>query len=267
MPHNVFVMATDTVRIEKLDVGYRRKGGCRVVAGNMNAVVYGGELTCLIGANGVGKSTLLRTLSGFQPKLAGHIYIKGKEMGAYSRRQLAQIVSVVLTGRPEVDNLTVYELVALGRNPYTGFWGSLAQEDRLVVDNSLSMTGISRLAKRMVHTLSDGERQKMMIAKALAQQTDVIFLDEPTAFLDYQSKVEMMQLLHVLAGRTGKTIFMSTHDVELALQIADRLWLMTDGGKLCMGAPGALAESGALSDFIDRPGIRFDASAMSIRVE
>lgn len=260
-------MANDTIRIEKLDIGYRRKGGFKVVGGGMDAVVHGGELTCLIGANGVGKSTLLRTLSGFQSKLAGHIYIKGKEMDAYTRRRLAHIVSVVLTARPDVDNLTVYELVALGRNPYTGFWGSLTQEDRLIVDNSIAMTGISHLERRMVHTLSDGERQKMMIAKALAQQTDVIFLDEPTAFLDYPSKVEMMQLLHSLAGKTGKTIFMSTHDVELALQIADRLWLMTGGGKLCMGTPAELAESGALSSFIDRPGIRFDASAMSIRVE
>lgn len=259
-------MAVEMIRIEDLSIGYTVKKGCKVVASGLDASIAGGELTCLIGANGVGKSTLLRTLSGFQPRLSGNIYIGGREIGGYRTSQLARLISVVLTTRPEVDNLTVAELVALGRNPYTGFWGSLTPDDRRIVDESMAMTGIEALASRMVHSLSDGERQKMMIAKALAQQTDVIFLDEPTAFLDYPSKVEMMQLLHSLAGRTGKTIFMSTHDLELALQIADRLWLMNGDGTLGVGTPHELAADGSLSSFIDRPGIRFDASAMSIRV-
>jgi len=260
-------MAEAAVRIENLSIGYVRRGARKVVAEGLDASVFGGELTCLIGANGVGKSTLLRTLSAFQPKLSGNIYICGKEIGRYSASRLSRLISVVLTGRPDADNLTVAEMVSFGRNPYTGFWGSLTPDDRRIVDESMALTGISALSSRMVRSLSDGERQKMMTAKALAQQTDVIFLDEPTAYLDYPSKVEMMQLLHALAGRTGRTIFMSTHDIELALQIADRLWLMNMGGTLSVGTPRELADGGMLSAFIDRPGIRFDTVSMSVRVE
>ena len=177
------------------------------------------------------------------------------------------MISVVLTDRPATGNLTVEELVALGRSPYTGFWGTLKEDDKRVVDESLGQAGIKHLAGRMISSLSDGERQKMMIAKALAQQTGVIFLDEPTAFLDYPSKVEMMQMLHSLAKDTGRIIFMSTHDIELTLQIADRLWLMTQEGTLHVGTPRELADDGSLSAFISRAGIRFDTDTMSIRVK
>lgn len=254
------------IRVENLTIGYAARGGKRTVASGLCASLHGGEMTCLIGANGVGKSTLLRTLSGFQAPLSGSVYINGQEIGDYSVSRLSRIISVVLTGRPETDNLTVAELVAIGRNPYTGFWGTLTSEDRAVVENSLEQTGISHLAERMVYSLSDGERQKMMIAKALAQQTDVIFLDEPTAFLDYPSKVEMMQLLHKLAADTGKIIFMSTHDLELTLRIADRLWLLTDGGTLHVGTPRELSEGGQLASFVNRHGVRFDGDTMSVIV-
>jgi iron complex transport system ATP-binding protein len=160
--------------------------------------------------------------------------------------------------------MTVRELVALGRSPYTGFWGTLHDADWQVVDEAINAVRISKLRERMVHTLSDGERQKVMIAKALAQQTPVIFLDEPTAFLDFPSKVEMMQLLRRLAKEEQKTIFLSTHDFELALQVADKLWLMTD--ELHIGTPHELAQSGALAGYVERPGITFDAQTLTVRV-
>ena len=162
--------------------------------------------------------------------------------------------------------MTVEELVGLGRSPYTGFWGTLTEEDRHIVSESIRLVGIEPLRQRMVQTLSDGERQKVMIAKALAQQTPIIYLDEPTAFLDYPSKVEVLQLLRRLAAEEQKTIFLSTHDVELALQLADRLWLMdTDG--LSVGTPHELSAQGALSRFIERPGITFDTATLQIRVK
>ena len=170
---------------------------------------------------------------------------------------------------------------SLGRSPYTGFWGRYSKDDLRVVDESIALVGIEALSLRMVHTLSDGERQKVMIAKALAQQTPVIFLDEPTAFLDYPSKVEMLQLLRRISREAEKTIFLSTHDVELALQLADTIWLMTksrgvrreecgvrnEEGGVKIGSPKDLAESGELSRFIERKDIVFDKETLSIKVK
>ena len=237
-------MKQETIHIEKLSIGYPGKGDVKVVASDICAGINSGELTCLLGANGVGKSTLLRTLSAFQPKLSGEIRIQGKEIGSYTDKQLSKVISVVLTEKCDIRNMTSVELIGLGRSPYTGFWGTLSKEDKEVVDHAINLVGISHLAHRMVHTLSDGERQKVMIAKALAQETPVIFLDEPTAFLDFPSKVEMMQLLHQLSRQTDKTIFLSTHDLELALQIADKIWLMDKVNGVTIGTPEDLSLDG-----------------------
>ena len=272
-------MNAETIILKDLSIGYRTKNATRVVAAGINAAICRGELTCLLGANGVGKSTLLRTLSAFQPALSGEVLIardgNSSDAGtsltsgfspltSLSDKDLSRLIGVVLTEKPDVKNMTVRELVALGRSPYTGFWGTLHQHDWQVVDAAIDQVRISGLSERMVHTLSDGERQKVMIAKALAQQTPVIFLDEPTAFLDFPSKVEMMQLLRRLARESQKTIFLSTHDFELALQVADRLWLMADG--LHIGTPQELARSGALAGYVERPGITFDADSLTVRV-
>ena len=257
-------MATETIILKELSIGYHTKNGTRVVAEGINAAIQSGELTCLLGANGVGKSTLLRTLSAFQPALFGEIIIRSQEISTYTDKELSRLIGVVLTEKPDIRNMTVRELVALGRSPYTGFWGTLHDADWQVVDEAINAVRISKLRERMVHTLSDGERQKVMIAKALAQQTPVIFLDEPTAFLDFPSKVEMMQLLRRLAKEEQKTIFLSTHDFELALQVADKLWLMTD--ELHIGTPHELAQSGALAGYVERPGITFDAQTLTVRV-
>lgn len=255
-----------TIEIRDLTIGYASRKGERVVASHIDAAIYGGELTCLLGANGIGKSTLLRTLSGFQPKLSGGIYLQGREIGDYKEKELSKILSVVLTEKPDLTNMTARGLIGLGRSPYTGFWGTLHPEDERIVDEVIALVRIEHLADRMVHTLSDGERQKVMIAKALAQQSPVIFLDEPTAFLDFPSKVEVMQLLHNLSRQTGKTIFLSTHDLELALQMADKICLMDTQSGLRTGVPEDLALEGKLSGFFARKGIIFDKDTGLFRV-
>ena len=220
-----------------------------------------------MGANGVGKSTLLRTLSAFQPRISGEIALLSRDIQDYSDKELSTIVGVVLTDKCEIRNMTVRELIGMGRSPYTGFWGRLGKEDKQIVEESISLVRIENLASRMVHTLSDGERQKVMIAKALAQETPVIFLDEPTAFLDFPSKVEIMQLLHSLTRSTNKTIFLSTHDLELALQIADKIWLMDREKGISTGTPEDLALSGYLSGFFARKGIIFDMETGLFRID
>lgn len=259
------------IQLTDLSIGYQQKNHRKVVAEHINATIRSGELTCLIGPNGVGKSTLLRTLSAFQPALNGSIQMTvGNDLHDISTltdRQLSQLIGVVLTTKPDVQNMTVSELVALGRSPYTGFWGRLSNADKEIVNESICLVGIETLSNRMVQSLSDGERQKMMIAKALAQQTPVIYLDEPTAFLDYPSKVEILRLLSRLSRETHKTIFLSTHDLELALQLTDTLWLMQAGLPLNVGTPKQLADTGCLSQFLNRNGIRFNSATLTIQVE
>ena len=269
----------NSVELNDLSIGYRSKQGVRVVADGLTAQLQRGQLTCLLGENGVGKSTLLRTLAAFQPKLEGSIMIEGRELESYSERELARTIGIVLTEKPDVQQMTVMELVEMGRAPYTGFWGRLNDTDRKACEEAIALIGIEPLKDRMVQTLSDGERQKVMIAKALAQQTPVIFLDEPTAFLDYPSKVDMLLLLSRISREAQKTIFLSTHDLELALQVADVIWLMVNGeglmvkgegrkeDRLVIGTPQELAQSGALSQFIERSKeITFDIQTLSVRV-
>lgn len=256
-----------TVKIQNLSIGYRSKTKTKVVGTDLNASVLGGELTCLLGANGVGKSTLLRTLSAFQPKLSGDCFILGKEINDYPEKELAKLISVVLTEKLDIKNITVRELVGLGRSPYTGFWGTLSKHDEEIVDHAISLVKIENLADRLFHSLSDGEKQKVMIAKTLSQETPIIFLDEPTAFLDFPSKVEIMQLLHKLSRKTGKTIFLSTHDLELALQIADKIWLMDKVNGIKIGTPEDLSLDGSLSGFFARKGIIFDQNTGLFRIE
>ena len=282
-------MNNETIQLRNLSIGYQTRHGVKMVAEGISGSILSGQLTCLLGPNGVGKSTLLRTLSAFQPKTGGEVLFRGvrseesgvrnddqevREISTLSDKELSRMIGVVLTEKPDVRNMTVRELVSLGRSPYTGFWGRYSKDDLCVVDESIALVGIEALSLRMVHTLSDGERQKVMIAKALAQQTPVIFLDEPTAFLDYPSKVEMLQLLRRISREAEKTIFLSTHDVELALQLADTIWLMTksrgvrsEEGGVKIGSPKELAESGDLSRFIERKDIVFDKETLSIKVK
>ena len=207
------------ITTNRLTVGYR---GHRVVE-DISLSLPCGRLVCLLGPNGAGKSTLLRTLCGFQPPIAGTVTISGSDITTMSAAEVARLVSVVLTDRPLTPSLTAREMVGMGRAPYTGFWGRLSDDDRRLVSEAMQTVGIDSLATRRMGRLSDGERQKVMIAKALAQHTPVIVLDEPTAFLDYPSKVAVMKTLARLAHDEGKTILMSTHDLELAAQLGDEL--------------------------------------------
>lgn len=248
----------ETIKIEQLSIGYQGKDTPHVVANRIKTSLLSGELTCLLGANGAGKSTLLRTLSMSQPALKGNIYLKGHNIKEYSRSELASLISVVLTDRCEVEGMTVRELISLGRTPYTDFWGNLSEKDETVIEQSISLVGIKNLAKRRLNTLSDGERQKAMIAKALVQETPIILLDEPTAFLDFPSRVEIMQLLRRLSHETDKSILLSTHDLELALQIADKIWLMERGKELITGTPEDLTINERLTNFFQCDGVLFD---------
>lgn len=215
------------ITLSHLSVGY--KVGHTVVS-DINLTLQSGQLACLIGENGVGKSTLLKTLTGFLPKLEGSLLLDGKDISEFSQQALARQISIVLTQKPDVQNLTVEEIVGLGRSPYTGFFGKLHANDQQIVDESITAVGIEKLKNRMIQTLSDGERQKVMIAKALAQQTPVIFLDEPTAFLDFSSKVETFQLLQRMAHEMGKLVLLSTHDLELAVRFSDTLLQVNGDG-------------------------------------
>lgn len=254
------------VEIKNTTIGYHTGKHATIVAEHISGSIGGGMLTCLIGPNGAGKSTLLKTLSGFIPPLKGSIIIDGEDISHYSPRQLSRNIGVVLTGRPAFINMTVAELVALGRNPYTGFWGSLSDEDKRVVDEALKLTGIEALKSRNISMLSDGEFQRAIIAKAVAQDTSVVLLDEPTSFLDFTSKVSIMRTLRKIAHATGNVAFLSTHDVSLALQLADQIWLMLPGSDIAIGTPQALAANGSLSLFLDKDGIEFDPKTLTMRV-
>ena len=231
--------------LDRLTVGY----GERVVLADINQTLNSGQLISLLGANGVGKSTLLRTLAGFQLPLSGRVNLQGRDLHSLSLAERSRAVAVVLTERVEVPYMTVTDLVAMGRSPYTGFFGSLEEEDHAIVSEAMKMVGITDLAERTIDTLSDGERQKALLAKALAQQTPIILLDEPTAFLDFHAKVSTMQLMQRMAHETGKAILLSTHDVGMALRLSDALWIVLDGS-IVTGTPAALRESGALHAFL-----------------
>ena len=245
-----------SITLRNLSVGYQhpRRTPTTVLA-QLNATLHAGQLTCLVGANGIGKSTLLRTLAAFQPPISGQMrYYSGEQaapinLATLSQARLARLVSVVLTAKPSVENLSVEQIVALGRSPYTNIWGTLRAEDHRMVEWAMDVVAITGLRHRLVQTLSDGERQKMMIAKALAQDTPVILLDEPTAFLDYKSKVEVLGLLAHLAHETNKMVLLSTHDLEQAVHAADALWVVA---KQQIGDSAQLSDQSDSSDRSDK---------------
>ncbi len=255
------------ITLHNVTTGYTSKGQQTAITSGINAKLYPSELTCLLGPNGAGKSTLLKTLSAFLPPLSGEIVIDGRPLDNYSDIRLARTISVVLTERISLNNMSVLDLVGMGRSPYTGFWGRISPSDRHIVDTAIEMVGIGALRNRQMQTLSDGERQKVMIAKSLAQETPIVFLDEPTAFLDYPSKVEIMQLLLRLAREKNKTVFLSTHDLELALQIADKIWLVDKAHGLRIGTPEDLSLDGDMSRFFEREGVVFDLESGLFRID
>ena len=246
------------IELFDLSVGYKQQRGVPVeVLNRLNFSAAHGEMVALIGSNGTGKSTLLRTIAGFQPWLAGDVRVGGKSIRSMGIKEMAQIISFVSTENIRVPNMTVFDLVAYGRFPYTNWMGSLTEDDRAVINSAIGMVGIKKLAHRSVLHISDGERQRAMIARALAQDTPVIILDEPTAYLDVSNKYEIFHLLQVMAADRNKTIILSTHDLNIAFRVVDKLWMITENFSSQV-APEDAALKGWLDQLFQNEHIGFD---------
>lgn len=256
----------EIIHINNLSIGYGKGKRTKRVNDNVNARLYAGELVCLLGENGTGKSTLIRTICGFQPALGGKTTMMGKNLLKLPEKELAKMAAVVLTDRIVVPNATVEELVGLGRSPYSGTFGILNDDDKKLIHSAIKKCGILHKKKERLSNLSDGEKQKAFIAKALAQDTPVIILDEPTAFLDMPARVEIIHLLRQIVGASNKSVLMSTHDLDLALQMADRLWLLAPGKPLMEGSPEDLLLKNEFQSIFKNRGIEFDNRTGLFRV-
>ncbi|NQX85402.1 MAG: ABC transporter ATP-binding protein [Flavobacteriaceae bacterium] len=251
---------------KNLSIGYHSKKKTAPIASNINLELYTGELVGLIGANGIGKSTFLRTITNVQPQLNGHISINHKLLEDYSNLELAQVLSLVLTESVASKNLSVFELVALGRQPYTNWIGNLNAIDIKIVHKALQQTNIEDLKTKKCFELSDGQLQKVMIARALAQDTNLIILDEPTTHLDMYHKAYILKLLQNLAKTTQKTILFSSHEIELALQLCDRLIVMTPS-EVITDTPCNLIEKNIFKTLFPEDLIIFDVSTKTFKVK
>jgi iron complex transport system ATP-binding protein len=261
-------MKRPVIQASGLCIGYTGKGRKRkIVHGNLNLELFPAEVTCLLGLNGMGKSTLLRTLCGFHSPIAGEILLNDKLLNTYSPVELSLAIGVVLTEKTNVGGITVYELVSLGRHPYTGFWGRLKKQDRRIIEQSLEAAGIMHKAYNYVSELSDGERQKAMIAKILSQECPVILLDEPTAFLDITGRMETMILLRKLAKEQQKAILLSTHDIDQAIRMGDCLWLLEKDRPMIYGTPEDLIFNNAIDSFFGKNNMVFDPFSGRLNVK
>lgn len=248
-----------------LDIGYGNGTKVTAIAKGLNLDLRPGEFVCLLGPNGAGKSTLIRTLSGMQAPLSGQIHFQGKPFQDIAPRHRARMVSVVLTDTHPAGLMDAYTLVSLGRHPYSGWFGSLSKQDRNKIDWAIEAVGAQALAQRQVSELSDGERQKVSIARALAQESKVMLLDEPTAFLDLPRRVELMTLLRDLAHQENLALMLSTHDLDLALRFADKLWVLSPEGALIQGYPEAIALSDEFAEVFRSDKIDWDPAIGSFR--
>lgn len=250
------------LELAHLTTGYRVfRRQSRIVTQGISVTVQPGELVCLLGQNGAGKSTLLRTVAGAQAPLAGHVRLSRQSLHRMSRSARARTLAMVLTDRVDVGLLTAHDVVCLGRYPYTGWAAALSPLDLEVVGDALETVGASHLAQRPMTQLSDGERQRVMIARALAQQPRVLLLDEPTAFLDAPRRVEVFALLRRLAQEQHIGIVVSTHEVELALQASEQVWLLRESEPLVAGTAEAVIQQGLIQQTFCPPGVTFDPVA------
>lgn len=256
----------DILVAKNISIGYPDKRETNTVANDITVTLKSGCLTALVGANGIGKSTLLRTLTAIQKPIAGTIVLNNKNITDYSAKELAQNLSIVLTESLPPSNLTVFELVALGRQPYTNWLGTLSSTDKAKVDEAMQLTQIEHLAAKKHYEISDGQLQKVLIARALAQDTPQIILDEPTTHLDMQHKVSLLKLLKKLTSETGKSILYSTHDLDLALQLSDDIIVMTKQSVI-QNTPEKLIQNGVFSLLFDDESIRFDAEKRTFKIQ
>lgn len=237
-------MSESRLLANDLTIGYsEKKGQFKAVQRHLNLSLDSHQMTALIGPNGAGKSTLLRTICGLQKQIQGEILIEGKSIDHLSTMEKAKLISVVLTHSADTSMLTVREIVSIGRQPYSNWLGLKDIHHEEMIEKALSTVNISHLAKRQLAALSDGEKQRVWIAKALAQDTPIILLDEPTSHLDYKNRIEIFKLLHRLSV-SGKSILISTHELDLAIHFADQLWVMEDG--VTQGDPQTIYDSGIL---------------------
>jgi iron complex transport system ATP-binding protein len=237
----------EVLRTEDLHIGYKDKA----ILPPINVSLKEGNLIALIGPNGAGKSTLFKTLTAHIKPIKGKIELFGKELTDYSSKEKARLIGLVLTERPDDMFLKVYDVVASGRCPYTDFFGKIGKEDENVIQESLDIVGINKLKDRYFNTLSDGEKQKVMIAKTLAQNTPIIFMDEPTAFIDYPSKIELFSLMKMLTKERNKTIIFSSHDLELLLRYTDDIWLISKGKQLISAKKDDLIGNEILKEYFN----------------
>ncbi len=244
------------IQIKGLGIGYRSPGQ-HVIYDNINLTARKGELIALIGRNGTGKSTLLRTLVKLQQKINGSIYIHNEEIEHSTGLEMAKRVSYVSTEIVHADNLKVYDLVALGRFPYTNWLGKIKDHDRCMIEQALEMVDMKSFAEKNIQEVSDGERQKIMIARALAQDTEILILDEPTAFLDLPNKYEVVSLLGYLAREKNKCIIFSSHDLNITIREADMIWMMMDD-EIKTGAPEDMIISGMFGDMFKDSNLNFN---------
>lgn len=235
----------EILKTSSLSIGYDNK----TIAFDINVTLNEGDIIALVGPNGAGKSTLFKTFSTHIKPVGGKIELFGKDLLSYSPKERAKLLGIVLTERPDDMFLKVFDVVAAGRYPYTGMFGKLNEDDENEIKVSLELVGVNHLANRVFNTLSDGEKQKVMIAKAIAQNTPVIMLDEPTAFLDYPSKIELFSLLKKLAKEQKKAILFSSHDLELLLRYTDNLWIMAKNKPFAAGQSSELLENGVIKEY------------------
>ena len=254
------------LKTQDLSIGYVSKKSKTIVCSNINIELKRGELIGLIGANGIGKSTLLKTLTNVQNSIDGTIKINDKNILEYHALDLAKVMSLVLTEQIASKNLSVFELVALGRQPYTNWIGNLSEKDTEAVNTSLKQTNLSNLKNKKCFELSDGQLQKVMIARALAQDTDLIILDEPTTHLDMYHKAYILKLLQKLAKETNKTILFSSHEIDLAIQLCDNLIVMTKN-EVVSDEPCNLITKGTFETLFPKDLIAFDKKTGSFRVK
>jgi iron complex transport system ATP-binding protein len=248
----------EILSVDSLRIGYGSGKHVNALLPPLNASANVGELIAVIGRNGIGKSTLLRTLTGLQQPLSGDIFYYRENIKDYTRIELAQKVGYISTEIVKVSNMRVYDLVSLGRFPHTNWIGKIEMRDHEVILDALKKTSMSSFAQKFVSELSDGERQKAMIARILAQDTGIMVMDEPTAFLDVASKYEILHLMHLLSGSGAKTIIFSTHDLQMAISQADKIWLILEN-ELIEGAPEDLMLAGEFDHLFDSSTVIFNS--------
>ena len=242
------------IEAQNLNIGYEGKS----ILQNIDLLLERNQLCCLLGANGIGKSTLLKTLAGIIPPVSGNLKLEQKTLGSISNIEIAKSISIVINNQSISPDITIEELVALGRSPHTSWSGWLKKEDYDIVSQALSHCNLTSLQHKKISQVSDGERQRAMIARCLAQRTDLILLDEPTAFLDYPNKLLLTELLKNIISQNNRSLIMSTHDWEMALDIADILWVITENGQILQGTPEKVIKMDAFQNIFSAHRLNFD---------